>query len=132
MPILKATHNIFDKCSIGYVYSRSYVYSRVYSIKEKKMLDLLTPQDLEPAAPVSLLRTTRSSQVSGPIGSERLRRAVVAKGQQTRKLLLLLLLPQALLYVVLHNVVQMNVYSMYSLVKILGLHSSLVVLIDII
>ena len=72
------------------------------------------------AAPVSLLRTTRSSQVSGPIGSERLRRAVVAKGQQTRKLLLLL--PQALLYVVLHNVV----HSMYSVVKILGLQSSLV------
>ena len=58
--------------------------------------------------------------MSGPIGSERLRRAVVAKGQQTRKLPLLL--PQALLYVVLHNVV----HSMYSVVKILGLQSSLV------
>ena len=59
--------------------------------------------------------------MSGPIGSERLRRAVVAKGQQTRKLPLLLL-PQALLYVVLHNVV----HSMYFVVKILGLQSNLV------
>ena len=58
--------------------------------------------------------------MSGPIGSERLQHVVVAKGQQTRKLPLLL--PQALLYVVLHNVV----HSMYSVVKILGLQSSLV------
>ena len=60
--------------------------------------------------------------MSGPIGSERLRRAVVAKGQQTRKLPLLL--PQALLYVVLHNVVLHS--TMYSVVKILGLQRSLV------
>ena len=29
MPILRATLNIFAKCSRGYIYSRGYVYSRV-------------------------------------------------------------------------------------------------------
>jgi hypothetical protein len=29
MPILRATLNIFAKCSMGYVYSRGYIYSRV-------------------------------------------------------------------------------------------------------
>jgi hypothetical protein len=29
MPILRATLKIFAKCSMGYVYSRDYVYSRV-------------------------------------------------------------------------------------------------------